>query len=96
MAFSFVPEGFRKPMIEVGARLWILRRMFPKDHSRNTGRIEGRQAPTTPREDSTIDQQSVGVKMSETISEKPHRCTNHVHTRHVIIVGLCLYEMQFN
>ena len=39
--------------------------MIPsKEKFRNNGRIVGRQAPTTPREDSTIGQYRVGVRMS--------------------------------
>lgn len=34
------------------------------EHPTKTGRIDGRQAPTMPRDDSTIGQYNVGVRIS--------------------------------
>lgn len=55
-ASSFVLDGLREPRLELEIRLRILRRALCKEKSRKIGRIEGRQAPTTPSEDSTMGQ----------------------------------------
>ena len=62
--FSFILVDLRERTIWMAAKLRILRMMLSRERPRNNGRIVGRQAPTTPREDSTIGQYTVGVRMS--------------------------------
>ena len=54
----------RQRTVWMAAKLRILRMTLSKEKFRKIGRIVGRQAPTTPREDSTIGQYNVGVSMS--------------------------------
>lgn len=57
--FSIEPGVFCRHVLEVNIRprtLRMLRATLSREKSLKIGRIEGRQAPTTPREDSTIGQ----------------------------------------
>ena len=54
--FSLFLDGLRELKLELETKLRILRRALSIEKSRKIGRIDGRQAPTTPSEDSTMGQ----------------------------------------
>ena len=64
LTFTLMLGDLRQRTVWMAAKLRILRMMLSKVKFRHNGRIVGRQAPTTPREDSTIGQYNVGVRMS--------------------------------
>lgn len=64
LTFSLMPDDLHQRIVEMVWNLRMLRMMLSQEKFRKRGRIEGRQAPTTPRDASTIGQYNVGVKMS--------------------------------
>lgn len=64
LTFSLMTDDLHQRPVGMALRIRVLRMKPSKEKSRKRGRIEGRQAPTTPREDSTIDQYTSGVNMS--------------------------------
>lgn len=62
--FSLIPDDLHQRTVGKAPKIGMLRMKPLKEKPRKRGRIEGRQAPTTPRELSTIDQYTSGVKMS--------------------------------
>ena len=83
--FSLSTEDLRERTPDAFTRLRTLWTTPFTDISRKIGRVKGRQAPTIPREASTIGQYKVGVKISALDQLEAHLTKMCTHTSHVVI-----------